>query len=390
MFECFAGAFCDTEGRIFSEMCFDSRTSVYELGEIAQEAGAARHDDAVVDNVGGQLRRRFLQDVLHRVDDGAKFAAYRAHYLVGADLKGARQSGKVIATFDLHHELFFDRHCRADLYLHVFRRFFTDAEVVGFLDVISNGVVQGITRAFDRSRGNDAAKRNDRDVCGATADIDDHVPARLVNGNAGTYCGKYWLFDDIRFARTGFRRGLNDRPPFGGTYSCRNGDHHLGAKKIPRPERFSDVVAKHCLSHTIVGNDAILRRPVRVYLGGRAADHLFGVVADRQNLVVRGRDGHDRWLVEDDAFAGHEDQHRRRAEVYAKLGRKRECHGEPFYVFFGTRAIDQASDYFLYFSGFSSYPSTTTLRVGYGAGLIACPRLHQLRFLTLIIFIRVQ
>src|SRR3989344_2208547 len=142
----------------------------------------------------------------------------------------------MIATLDLHHELFFDRHCRADLYLHVLGALLADTEVVCFFDVVGDGMIEGIPRAFDRGRGNDATQRNDGDVCRAAADVDDHVPARFMYWDPSTDRGKYWLFHYVRFARTGFCCGLNDRAPLGRAYSRRDRDHHFRTEEVPRPE----------------------------------------------------------------------------------------------------------------------------------------------------------
>ena len=60
MLERFAGAERYTKRWIFGDTCFNARAAKYELGEIAQLRRATRERDAVVDNIGGELRWSFL------------------------------------------------------------------------------------------------------------------------------------------------------------------------------------------------------------------------------------------------------------------------------------------------------------------------------------------
>src|SRR3989344_4896631 len=199
MFERFAGAFGDAVRRVFGDAGFYARATENELCKIAQLRGATRHRDAVVDDVGGKLRRRFLQDVFHRLNHRAEFFAYRAHDLIRTELHRARQSREVVAALYHHRELFFRGYRRADLDFYFLRHFVADAEVGRLLYVVRNGVVDGVARAFDRGGRDDAAERNDRDVGRAAADVYYHVALCLVNGNARADCREYRLFDHVRF-----------------------------------------------------------------------------------------------------------------------------------------------------------------------------------------------
>src|SRR3989344_2329902 len=89
--------------------------------------------------------------------------------------------------------------------------------------------------------------------------------------------------------------------------SCAHADHDFGAKEVPFSESFPDVVAKHRLRYAIIGNDAVFHWPIRDDLIRRAADHLLGVVAYRENAIV-ARYSDDRRLVEHDSLARDEDE----------------------------------------------------------------------------------
>ena len=60
MFEGDAGTASDTIVRILRELGRDTRAAIHELGHLSQLACAAGKDNAVVNNVRGELRRRLL------------------------------------------------------------------------------------------------------------------------------------------------------------------------------------------------------------------------------------------------------------------------------------------------------------------------------------------
>ena len=60
-------------------------------------------------------------------------------------------------------------------------------------------------------RDDDAAERDDGDLGRAAADVDDHVPGRLGDGQAGADRGRHRLLDQVGLARAGRERRLLDR-----------------------------------------------------------------------------------------------------------------------------------------------------------------------------------
>ncbi len=166
-------------------------------GKFRRLARAAGHNDTVVDDVGGEFWRSFLQDVFDGFYHIAEFAGDGFDDFIRLDFGRARKAGNKVAAFDDDGELFFERHRGTDLDFDIFGRFVADSEVESFLYVIGDGVIDFISGAFDRCRSHDAAERNHRHVCRASADIDDHMSASLVNRNAGADCRENRLFHHI-------------------------------------------------------------------------------------------------------------------------------------------------------------------------------------------------
>src|SRR3989344_5318359 len=199
----------------------------------------------------------------------------------------------MVAAFYRHRELFFDGSRRTDLYLYFLGHFVADAEVEILLRVIREGVVYRIARAFDGRRSDDAAKRNDGHVTRTSANVYYHVSARFMDGNARADGREDGLFNDVRFARSRFRRGLDDRAALRRCDARRNGYHHLRAEEVPLAERFSYVVAKHRFRYAVIRDDAVFHRAVCDYLIRGTADHFFRLVPNGEYSIVYLRYGND-------------------------------------------------------------------------------------------------
>ena len=83
--------------------------------------------------------------------------------------------------------------------------------------------------------------------------------------------------------------------------------------------RLLDEVVEHALGVLEVGDDAVLHRPDRDDVAGRAAEHLLGFLADGLDLAGLLVHGDDRRLADDDSLALAEHQGVRRAEVDGKV-----------------------------------------------------------------------
>ena len=86
--------------------------------------------------------------------------------------------------------------------------------------------------------------------------------------------------------------------------------------------RLLDEVVQHLLGDFEVGDDAVLHGLDGHDVAGRAAQHLLGFLAHGFHLTGVLVDGHDGGLVDDDAFAGGEDQRVGGPKIDGQIARK--------------------------------------------------------------------
>ena len=72
------------------------------------------------------------------------------------------------------------------------------------------GLVELVAADADGLADDDAAERDDGDLAGAAADVDDHAAGRLGHRQAGADGGRHGLLDERRPARAGRVGGLFD------------------------------------------------------------------------------------------------------------------------------------------------------------------------------------
>ena len=141
----------------------------------------------------------------------------------------------------------------------------------------------------------DAAEGDHRDLGGAAADVDDHVPGRLGDRQPGADRGGHRLLDQVGLARAGAERRLLDGALLDAGDARRDADDDARVREAVLVHLL-DEVAEHLLGDVEVGDDAVLQRPDRGDRPGRAAEHALGLDADRVHLAAcagrsRRRDG---------------------------------------------------------------------------------------------------
>ncbi|MNI97158.1 hypothetical protein D3C73_1557500 [compost metagenome] len=82
VFQCSSRTDCYAVQRILGNQHGHPRLASQQLVQVAKQTASARKHDAAIHNVGGQLRRTFLQGNLHRIDDavhriGQRFGNFR-------------------------------------------------------------------------------------------------------------------------------------------------------------------------------------------------------------------------------------------------------------------------------------------------------------------------
>ena len=108
-----------------------------------------------------------------------------------------RQAGDEVAAADLGVQLLLERPGRAEGDLDLFGGALAEGEAVLLLDELDDRLVELVAADADRLAGDDAAERDDRDLGGAAADVDDHVAGRLLHGQAGADGRGHRLLDDV-------------------------------------------------------------------------------------------------------------------------------------------------------------------------------------------------
>ena len=167
----------------------------------------------------------------------------------------------------------------------------------------------------DRLAGDDAAERDDRDLGGAAADVDDHVAGRLVHRQPGADRGGHRLLDDVDPASAGLVAGLLDGALLDPGDAARHRHDDARLREVPALVHLLDEVAEHAFGDVEVGDDAVLQRPDRHDVARRPADHALGLDADSDDLAGVGVDRDDGRLIEHDASPADVDQSVRRAQI---------------------------------------------------------------------------
>src|SRR5439155_18971457 len=102
-------------------------------------------------------------------------------FLAGED-DGLRQAGEHVAASDLRLDLLAHVPGAADLELDLLGRLLPDEQLVLALDVVDDRLVHLVAADAQALADDDAAEADHRDLGGASADVDDHVPGRLRDG----------------------------------------------------------------------------------------------------------------------------------------------------------------------------------------------------------------
>src|SRR5215210_8709307 len=181
------------------------------LVEAVQEGAPAREHYSAVHDVRGELGRGLVERGLDRVDDLADRAVEGAAHLLGAEDDGLREAGQHVAAAYLGLDLFAQVEGGTDLELDLLGGLLTHEQLVLGLDVADDRLVHLVPADAERLADDDAAEADHGDLGGAAADVHDHVPGRLGDGEPGTDRGGHRLLDQVRLARTRRERRLLDR-----------------------------------------------------------------------------------------------------------------------------------------------------------------------------------
>ena len=181
----------------------------------------------------------------------------------------------------------------------------------------------------------DAAHRDHGHLAGAAADVDHHVPERLVDGQRRADRGGHGLLDEVGLGGAGpagrFEDGaLLDVGDRGG-----HADQNPGALHAGDPGPGEDE-ADQPLGDLEVGDRAAAQRPDRHDVPGGAPDHVPRLVAHGEDVLGAAVQRDDGRLVEDDPLAPRVHEGVRGSEVDGEVAR----HGRV--LLGGARGVDVA------------------------------------------------
>src|SRR5579871_104652 len=278
------------------------------LVEVLDESASTGEDDAAVGDIGGELGRGALEGYADGVDDGGDALGEGFAYLRVLDGDGLGDALDEVAALDLHFEGLVEGEGGTELDFDLLGGALTDEQVVFALEVGHDRLVHLVPGHADGARVDDAGERDDGDVGGAAADVDDHIAAGLGDGKTGADGGDHGLLDEVDLGGLGAVGGVHDGALF---YLCdlrghadddARVHHHLAVVGL------LDEVVQHLFGVAEVGDDAVLHGLDGDDVAGGAAEHLFGFFADGLDLVGDFVDGDDGGLVDYDAFAMGEDE----------------------------------------------------------------------------------
>ncbi|EGJ77410.1 putative cell shape-determining protein MreB [Streptomyces sp. Tu6071] len=275
------------------------------LVEAAQQGAAPGENDAPVHDVTGELGRALVERRLDRVDDRVDRFLDRLAHLARRDHDGLREPGDEVAATDLGVLVVLQVVRRTDGDLDLLGGALAEEEAVLLLDVLDDRVVQLVARDADGLRGDDAAERDDGDLGGAAADVDDHVAGRLVHREPGADRRGHRLLDDVHLPRPGLGRRLDHRAALDPGDTGGHADDDAGAGEVAALVDLDDEVAEHPLRDLEVGDHAVLEGADGDDVPGGAADHLLRFRTDGEDSARIGVDRDDGRLVENDPSAPH-------------------------------------------------------------------------------------
>src|SRR2546426_1887714 len=311
-----AGPAHDARHRVLVEVNRQAGLLLQQHVEPADQRAPARHYDAAIHDVAGQLRRRDLERAAHGIydlldrllDSFADLARVYTHDLGDA--------GDEVAALDLHLPLFADRCGRADLDLDLLRRGLADEEVVVLAHELHDRLVQLVAARADRRVGHDARQGDHGDLGGPAADVDHHVAGGGLDRQAHTDRGGHRFGDHVDLLGPGGLRRIAHRSLL---YLCdparyADDDFRLHAEQVPVDDGLQEE-AQHLLGDVEVGDDAVFERPHREDAVRRAAEHALGLEPDALDLAGGFLDGDDGGLVEHDALTLDPDEGVGRPEI---------------------------------------------------------------------------
>src|SRR5580700_108341 len=176
-----AGTDCNARERVVRN---DHRNAGHlreQLVEAAQKRSSSGKNDAAIDDIRGEFRRRLLEYGFDRLDDRTDRFRERFTDLLARNLHGLREAVDQVAAANFHRQFLFELVGRTDLDFDLLGGPLADHEIVDAPDVSNDRFVHLIAGNAKRLRDDDPAQRDHGDVGRSAANVDDHASRRAVD-----------------------------------------------------------------------------------------------------------------------------------------------------------------------------------------------------------------
>ena len=190
--------------------------------------------------------------------------------------------------------------------------------------VADDRLVHPVATNADRARINNVAQRQNRNLGGAAANIDNHVAGGVCDRHSGTNRRRNRFGNQSRTPRTGGQNRGADCTLFNRGRAVGHTNNDLGFAECRAFVHLADEMFDHLFGTVEIGNHPLAHRPDRLDAARGATQHQLGVFAYGQHLFYAILDviGDHRRFVQNNALAFDVDQRVRRAQINCHVGRK--------------------------------------------------------------------
>ena len=175
---------------------------------------------------------------------------------------------------------------RPHRHLRLFRGSLPDEQVELPPGELGDLLINLVTTDADRMGEHYSTQGNDRNLGGATSDVNNHAPSRFVNRQSRTNRGGHRFFNEVRLAGTSIHRGILYRALLDFCYARRHTDDDPGTRSDRETVMdLADEIPKHVFDGFEVRNDPVTQRTDSHDVRRRASDHSLGFGANRQDAA---------------------------------------------------------------------------------------------------------
>ena len=292
-----------------------------------QLCAAAGQHHTIAEDIACQFRRGLFQ---HLMGGSADLLTQHHHRLVevaGGNIHLDGQAGQQAAALHLHRLVKISLLGAAgDILFQLLCGTLADGNAELVADMFQDLVIIVVARHTDTGGLDLAAQRQDSDIGGAAADINDHPAIGLGDVDAGTQCSGNGLIDQVDLTGTGGHHGLHHGITLNAGDGSGHADSHPGLDHVGAVHLIHKP-ADQLPGHGVVADDTVLQRENGGNIVGGAAYHGQGLVAHLQHGVLAGIHCHHAGLVEHDPLPCLCNDNGRCAQIDADVIL---CHNETF------------------------------------------------------------